>query len=59
MLPDLPAGNAVICIQPFAKFRSETPLNDFFHMAYPELLAVVTHLEPLHLPTGTVDKKSR
>ncbi len=36
--------------------RSETPLNDFFHMAYPELLAVVTHLEPLHLPTGTVVK---
>jgi CRP-like cAMP-binding protein len=37
--------------------RSETPLNDFFcHMAYPELLAVVTHLEPLHLPPGTVVK---
>jgi CRP-like cAMP-binding protein len=38
--------------------HSETPLNDFFcHMAYPELLAMVTHLEPLHLPTGTVVKK--
>jgi len=41
----------------FREVRSETPLNDFFcHMAYPELLAVVTHLEPLHLPTGTVVK---
>ena len=41
----------------FREVRSETPLNDFFcHMAYPELLAVVTHLEPLHLPAGTVVK---
>jgi CRP-like cAMP-binding protein len=39
------------------ELRSETPLNDFFcHMAYPELLAVMTYLEPLHLPTGTVVK---
>ena len=42
----------------FREVRSETPLNDFFcHMAYPELLAVVNHLEPLHLPAGTVVKK--
>lgn len=39
--------------------RSETPLNDFFcHMAYLELLAIMTHLEPLRLPTGTVVKNS-
>jgi CRP-like cAMP-binding protein len=41
----------------FREVRSETALNDFFcHMAYPELLAVVQHLEPLHLPPGTVVK---
>ena len=39
--------------------RSETRLNDFFcHMAYTELLAVVTNLEPLYLPPGTVIKNS-
>jgi CRP-like cAMP-binding protein len=41
----------------FREVRSETPLNDFFcHMAYPELLAVMTRLEPIRLPAGTVVK---
>jgi CRP-like cAMP-binding protein len=42
----------------FREVRPETALNDFFcHMAYPELLAVVTTLEPLRLPPGAVVKK--
>jgi CRP-like cAMP-binding protein len=41
----------------FREVRSETALSDFFcHMAYPELLAVVTTLEPLRLPPGAVVK---
>ena len=43
----------------FRQVRSETALTDFFcHMLYPELLAVLTHLEPLRLPPGTVIKNS-
>ena len=43
----------------FRQVRSETALTDFFcHMAYHELLAVLTHLEPLRLPPGTVIKNS-
>ena len=43
----------------FRQVRSETALTDFFcHMPYPELLAVLTHLEPLRLPPGTVIKNS-
>ena len=39
--------------------RAETRLNDFFcHMAYTELLAVMTNLEPLCLPPGSMIKDS-
>jgi CRP-like cAMP-binding protein len=37
--------------------RSEKSLNDFFcRMAYPELVAVMSRLEPVSLPAGTVIK---
>jgi CRP-like cAMP-binding protein len=37
--------------------RSEKPLSDFFcHMAYAELVAVMSRLDPVHLPAGAVIK---